>query len=227
MLQRIIQIATNPNDIVLDPFLGSGTTAAVAHKMGRRWVGVERSAETLDTFVLPRLTGVIVGEESGGITEQAGWTGGGGFRVLDVAASMFDEDEGTVYLAEWATNSRLAEACAAQLHYEFEPEAPFAGRRGRTRLAVVDGLVNEDAVRLLVANLPDDERLVVCGTAVDPAARTVLRELRRGSSVRKIPASILQDYRQARWTPRSASPSPGSNGSVTAAHEALEAPIEA
>ena len=157
-----------------------------------------------------------------------GWTGGGGFRILDVAPSMFDEDEGTVYLADWAVNGRLAEACAAQLHYEFEPEPPFAGRRGRTRLAVVDGLVNEDAVQLLVANLPDDERLVVCGTAVDPAARTVLRELRRGSSVRKIPASILQDYRQARWVPRLDSPvGPAANGSVTAANEALEASIEA
>ena len=140
---------------------------------------------------------------------------------------MFDEEEGTVYLAEWATNGRLAEACAAQLHYEFDPEPPFAGRRGRTRLAVVDGLVNEDAVRLLVANLPDDERLVVCGTAVDPAARSVLRELRRGSSVRKIPASILQDYRQTRWTPRSTIPQPGSNGSVPAGDEVLGAPIEA
>ncbi len=226
LLGRIVQIASNPDDIVLDCFLGSGTTAAVAHKMGRRWIGIERSSDTLDTYVLPRLTKVVGGEDPGGITERAGWTGGGGFRILDVAPSMFEEAEGTVYLAEWATNGRLAEACAAQLHYEFEPEPPFAGRRGRTRLAVVDGLVNEDAVRLLVANLPDEERLVVCGTAVDPAARTVLRELRRGSSVRKIPASILQDYRQARWTPRSALPSPGSNGSVTAADEAVEAPIE-
>jgi adenine-specific DNA-methyltransferase len=195
--------------------------------MGRRWIGVERSTDTLDKYVLPRLTKVVNGEDPGGITEQTNWTGSGGFRILDVAESMFVDDDGTVFLAEWATNSRLSEACAAQLHYDFAPEPPFVGRRGRTRLAVVDGLVNEDAVRLLVANLPDDERLVVCGTAVDPAARTVLRELRRGSSVRKIPASILQDYRHARWTPRSAFPSPGSNGSVTAAHEAQEAPIEA
>ncbi len=227
LIARITQIATDAGDIVLDCFLGSGTTAAVAHKMGRRWIGVERSADSLDTYVLPRLSKVIEGKDPGGITEQTGWTGGGGFRILDVAPSMFDEDEGTVYLADWAVNGRLAEACAAQLHFEFEPEPPFVGRRGRTRLAVVDGLVNEDVVRLLVANLPDDERLVVCGTAVDPAARTVLRELRRGSSLRKIPASILQDYRQARWTPRSALQSPGSNGSVTAAHEAQEAPIEA
>ncbi len=226
-MARVVAVASNPGDIVLDCFLGSGTTVAVAHKMDRRWVGIERSVDTLDTYVVPRLTNVVDNKDPGGITEQADWTGGGGFRILDVAPSMFDEDEGTVYLAEWATNSRLAEACAAQLHYEFEPEPPFAGRRGRTRLAVVDGLVNEDAVRLLVANLPEDERLVVCGTAVDPAARTVLRELRRGSSVRKIPASILQDYRQTRWVPRSTVPQPGPNGSVPAGDEISGAPIEA
>ena len=178
LLQRIIDIASDPGDVVLDCFLGSGTTAAVAHKMGRRWIGVERSTDTLDEYVLPRLTKVVNGKDPGGVTDQTGWTGGGGFRVLDVAPSMFDEDGDTVYLADWAVNGRLAEACAAQLHYEFEPEPPFVGRRGRTRLAVVDGLVNEDVVRLLVENLPDDERLVVCGTAVDPAARAVLRELR-------------------------------------------------
>jgi adenine-specific DNA-methyltransferase len=164
------------------------------------------------------------GDDPGGITASAEWDGGGGFRVLDVAESMFVEDEGAVFLAEWATNSRLSEACAAQLKYEFEPDPPFTGRRGRARLAVVDGLVNVDAVQVLVANLADEERLVVCGTAVDPAARDTLRELRPGSSVRKIPASILDDYRKARWTPRTAGTQPGRNGSVAAMKEAPEVP---
>jgi adenine-specific DNA-methyltransferase len=226
-MARVIAIATNPGDIVLDSFLGSGTTTAVAHKMGRRWIGIERSVETFDTYTIPRLTKVVNGEDAGGITEQTDWTGGGGFRVLDVAPSMFDEDEGTVYLSAWATSSRLAEVCAAQLHYEFEPEPPFAGRRGRTRLAVIDGLVNEDVVRLLIANLPDEERLVVCGTAVDPAARTLLRELRGGSSVRKIPASILQDYRQSIWVSPGKDLQIDANGSVPSADEVQEAPIEA
>jgi adenine-specific DNA-methyltransferase len=225
-MARVIAIATNPGDIVLDSFLGSGTTAAVAHKMGRRWVGVERSVETFDTYVIPRLTKVINDKDPGGVTEQTAWTGGGGFRILDVAPSMFDEDEGTVYLAAWATSSRLAEVCAAQMHYDFEPEPPFAGRRGRTRLAVIDGLVNEDVIRLLVANLPDDERLVVCGTAVDPAARTLLRELRRGSSVRKIPASILHDYRQSLWVLPATEEAPDTDGSVPATDEVPETPVE-
>lgn len=107
-----------------------------------------------------------------------------------------------VYLADWATNGRLAEACAAQLHFDVEPDPPFAGRKGRTRLAVVDGLVNEDAVTLLLNALPEGERLTVCGTAVDPAVRKLLREQRPGSSARKIPQAILEDYRLARWVPR-------------------------
>jgi len=199
---QIIHIGTNPGDIVLDCFLGSGTTAAVAHKMGRRWVGVERSAETVETYAVPRLTKVVQGDDPGGVTALTGWEGGGGFRVLDVAPSMFIEEGGQVFLSEWATNGKLAEATAAQLRFDHATDPPFCGRRGRTRLAVVDGLVNEAVVRLLVSALGEDERLVACGTALDPAARDTLRQLRPGSTARKIPSSILQEYRMARrWAP--------------------------
>lgn len=260
LLQRIIHIASNPGDIVLDCFLGSGTTAAVAHKMDRRWVGIEREAATIDTYALPRLRKVVAGEDPGGITTvetlvgddlpdgikpgdaraaartivalqkadrltevvdlgdskvrslvralrtidktktETTWYGGGGFRVFEVAPSMFEESDGQVFLSGWATNGKLAEATAAQLHYDYGYDPPFCGQRGRSRLAVIDGLVNADVVRLVVNALAEDEQLVVCGTAVDPVAREVLRELRPGSSVRKIPQSILQDYRQThRW----------------------------
>ena len=202
LMQRIIHIGSNPGDIVLDCFAGSGTTAAVAHKMGRRWVTVEAKQEIVDTFTLPRLEKVVAGDDPGGVTEQTGWQGGGGFRVLEVAPSMFAEVQGRVWLADWATDRALAEATAAQLGYEYEPDPPFAGRKGRTRLAVVDGLVNEDVVELLVGALPEGERLVLCGTAVDPAATELLRTLRSGSRTRKIPASILAEYRiAADWRP--------------------------
>jgi adenine-specific DNA-methyltransferase len=203
LLERIIHIATNEGEIVVDCFLGSGTTAAVAHKLGRRWVGVEWSGETLSTFAIPRLRRVAEGTDPGGVSAQVGWSGGGGFRILDVAPSMFGVDGGLVVLADWATNGRLSEATAAQLGFEYELDAPFAGRKGRTRLAVVDGLVNESVVKLLVEALPSEEKLVLAGTAVDPEAVTALRDSRPGSSVRKIPASILRSYREApRWAPR-------------------------
>jgi adenine-specific DNA-methyltransferase len=201
LLARIIEVSSNAGDIVLDCFQGSGTTAAVAHKMGRRWVGVERSADTLDTYAIPRLMKVVEGTDAGGVTETVSWEGGGGFRLLEVAPSMFEQDQGVVVLADWATNSKLSEATAAQLHFTYAPDAPFVGLKGRTRLAVIDGLVSEDVVRVLAAACADEERLIVCGTAVDPLAGKLLRELRRGSTVRKIPASILEEYRQARWSP--------------------------
>ena len=257
LVARIVEIASNPGDIVLDCFLGSGTTAAVAHKMGRRWIGIEREEATIDTYALPRLRKVVAGEDPGGITtvetlvgddlpngvkpgdaraaartlnalHKAGilaqvselddstvrsliralreidktkketiWYGGGGFRVLEIAPSMFVEIGGQIFLSEWATNGTLAETTAAQLGYAYEHDPPFCGRKGRSRLAVVDGVVNEDVIQLLVRALGPEERLLVCGTALDPAAAEFLRTLRPGSSARKIPQSILAEYRHA------------------------------
>lgn len=88
LLERILHIATNPGDIVLDSFLGSGTTAAVAHKMGRRYIGIEMGDHAV-THCVPRLRKVIEGE-SGGISEAVGWTGGGGFRFYRLGPPAFD-----------------------------------------------------------------------------------------------------------------------------------------
>ena len=88
LIQRIVHIATDPGDLVLDCFLGSGTTAAVAHKMDRRWVGVEASRATIDNFALPRLEAVITGGDPGGITQDVGWSGGGGFWLARVSDSV-------------------------------------------------------------------------------------------------------------------------------------------
>jgi adenine-specific DNA-methyltransferase len=258
LIRRIVQIATEPGDIVLDCYGGSGTTAAVAHKMGRRWVTSEWSAQTVQTFTLPRLERVVAGDDPGGITtvgvpvgddlpegmppgssraaaktidvlakaEMLGgiegltaetrialvsalraidktrtetvWAGGGGFRVLDVGPSVFESIDGRVYLAEWATDNALAKALAAQLSYDYTVDAPFCGTKGRSRLAVVDGLVNEDVIRLLIEALPEGQRLMVCGTAINPDARAVLRLLRPGSTMQKIPGALLDDYRVRR-----------------------------
>lgn len=195
LLWRIIHIATSPGDIVLDCFAGSGTTPAVAHKMGRRWVAIEWSAHNVSTYLLPRLERVVQGKDPGGITEEVGWKGGGGFRVLTVAPSMFDVVGGRVVLADWATNSALAEATAAQLGFEYQADPPFCGRKGRKRLAVIDGLVNEDVVRLVAQALPVGEVVTICGTALDPAARELLKRLRPGSTLRKIPLVLLAQYR--------------------------------
>lgn len=90
LIERILSIATRPNDLVLDSFLGSGTTAAVAHKMMRRWVGIEMGEHTR-THCQPRLKKVVDGEQ-GGISEAVGWKGGGGFRFYKLGVPVFDEN---------------------------------------------------------------------------------------------------------------------------------------
>ena len=84
LLERIIHIATNPGELVIDIFGGSGTTAAVAHKMRRRWVVAERNTQTVLDFLLPRLQRVLDGTDPGGITECSSWSGGGSFEVVHV-----------------------------------------------------------------------------------------------------------------------------------------------
>jgi adenine-specific DNA-methyltransferase len=197
LIRRVLTIASRPGDIVLDCFLGSGTTAAVAHKMGRRWIGVERSLETLTRYAIPRLERVVAGLDSGGISKEVAWSGGGGFHMLDVAPSMFTESRGAVVLADWAVNGHLAEATAAQLGYEFRFDPPFCGSKGRSLLAVVDGLITSEVVQLIAASLEPHERTVVCGTAVAVDADAALKSVSPGSRVRRIPASILADYRLA------------------------------
>lgn len=90
LLKRIIEIASNPGQLVLDSFLGSGTTAAVAHKMGRRYIGIEMGDHAV-THCVPRLQKVIEGEQ-GGISAAVNWQGGGGFRFCRLGEPIFDEN---------------------------------------------------------------------------------------------------------------------------------------
>ncbi len=190
LMERILHIGSDTGDVVLDCFGGSGTAAAVAQKMGRRWVTVEQSAATISTFLRPRLEMVVKGEDPGGITESVGWEGGGGFTHVEVGPSMFETVDGSVVMAEWAVGGELAEAVAAQLGFEFVPEGPLAGRKGRKRLAVVDGMVTEAVAEHLVGLIGDDETLFVVARSLEPGVEDRVRELRSGSRARKIPRDL-------------------------------------
>jgi adenine-specific DNA-methyltransferase len=89
LIKRILELATSPEELVLDSFLGSGTTAAVAHKMGRRYIGIEMGEHAV-THCMPRMKKVVDGEQ-GGISEAVGWKGGGGFRFYRLGSQVFDE----------------------------------------------------------------------------------------------------------------------------------------
>lgn len=194
LMERIIQIGSDPGDVVLDCFAGSGTTAAVAHKMGRRWVTVEREAETIQRFTRPRLEKVVTGKDPGGITDSVDWEGGGGFRHLRAGPSMFDLDEasGEVFVAPWASNGAFSCAVAAQLAFDLHSEGPFCGIKGRTRLAVLDGVVGPPEIQFLASALNDHERMVVVGRAITTDAEATMAQLSPGSRVQHAPSDLLR-----------------------------------
>ncbi|WP_299363522.1 site-specific DNA-methyltransferase [uncultured Paracoccus sp.] len=129
LLERILQIATNPGDLVLDSFLGSGTTAAVAHKMGRRYIGIEMG-EQARTHCALRLQKVIDGEQ-GGISESAGWKGGGGFRFYRLGPPVFDQ-EGHI------RQDILFPVLAAHIWFS-ETDRPWDGSGDNPLLGIHDG----------------------------------------------------------------------------------------
>ena len=195
----MIEVATNDGDIVLDCFGGSGTTVAVAHKMGRRWVTCEVLPETVTAFTRPRLEKVVKGDDMGGITKDVAWQGGGGFRTVEIGPTMYETlDGGLVLLADWATNGRLSRAVAGQLGFEYDDAAPFCGRRGRMRLAVLDGAVGPEEVRDLVSRLEDKERLTIVAKVVLAQTEETLAKLSPGSRVRKAPRDLLTPPRRRR-----------------------------
>ena len=113
-MSRIVHIATNPGDWVLDSFAGSGTTEAVAHKMGRRWIMVELG-EHCHTHIIPRLKKVVDGADSGGITEAVGWKGGGGFRYYRLAPSLLEKDKWGQWVISKEFNAAMLTEAACKL----------------------------------------------------------------------------------------------------------------
>ena len=130
LLQRIMQIATNPGDLVLDSFAGSGTTGAVAHKMGRRWIQIELG-EHCHTHIIPRLQKVIDGADKGGITEAVNWQGGGGFRYYHLAPSLLEQDKWGNWVINKAYNAAmLAEALCKLEGFTYAPSDTFYWQQG-------------------------------------------------------------------------------------------------
>ncbi|MBT9287953.1 site-specific DNA-methyltransferase [Prosthecodimorpha staleyi] len=121
LLKRVLDVATNPGDLVLDSFAGSGTTGAVAHKMGRRWIMVELG-EHCHTHIIPRLKKVIDGEDKGGVTEVTGWQGGGGFRYFKLAPSLLEKDKwGREVISKAYNAEMLAEALCKIEGFTYAP----------------------------------------------------------------------------------------------------------
>ncbi|HLA90003.1 MAG TPA: site-specific DNA-methyltransferase [Gemmatimonadaceae bacterium] len=132
LVHRVLQIATRPGDLVLDSFAGSGTTGAVAHKMGRRWLMVEMG-EHCHTYVIPRLKKVIDHSDPGGVTEATGWQGGGGFRYYRLAPSLLEKDNwGNWVISRQYNAAMLAEAVCKIEGFRYEPSSEQYWLHGRS-----------------------------------------------------------------------------------------------
>jgi len=132
LILRVLEIATNPGDLVLDSFAGSGTTGAVAHKMGRRWIMVELG-EHCHTHIIPRLKKVIDGEDPGGITKSVNWRGGGGFRYYRLAPSLLEKDKWDNWVINTTYNAAmLAEALCKLEGFIYAPSDAIYWQHGHS-----------------------------------------------------------------------------------------------
>lgn len=132
LLKRVLDVSTLPGDLVLDSFAGSGTTGAVAHKMGRRWIMVELG-EHCHTHIIPRLKKVIDGEDKGGVTEAIGWPGGGGFRYFKLAPSLLETDKwGRDVISKAYNAEMLAEALCKIEGFNYAPSDAIYWQHGHS-----------------------------------------------------------------------------------------------
>ena len=132
LMKRIIEIASSSRDFVLDSFLGSGTTAAVAQKMGRRYIGIELG-EHARTHCQPRLKKVVDGSDQGGISKAVGWQGGGGFRFFTLAPSLLNRDKyGNWIISKEYNPDMLAAAMAKQEGFRYQPDEAIYWKQARS-----------------------------------------------------------------------------------------------
>ena len=191
LIERILTLGSNPGDLVLDSFLGSGTTAAVAHKMGRRWIGIELG-EHCDTHCVPRLKKVIDGEDAGGITKSANWRGGGGFRYYNLAPSLvkFDEWGNPVINKEFNENMLVRALCKVE-GFNFGPSPDVYWKQGKSTESDFIYVTTQHLTAQMLQKLSDDVgencTLLICCGSFDGK-----KDSYGNLTIKKIPKAILK-----------------------------------
>lgn len=197
LIERVLTLATNAGDLVLDSFLGSGTTAAVAHKMGRRWIGIELGQHAY-THCLPRLRKVVDGSDTGGISKAVGWQGGGGFKVCRLAPSLLERDtNGILTFNPQFTDEMVAKAVAKIEGYSYLDEAdslrPFwqqAVGTDKSYLYVTKAFITAEWLSQLAAQVPLEVSLLVCC----PAFTAQCEKAHKHIKLKKIPQAFKNAY---------------------------------
>lgn len=190
LIKRVLEIATDPNDLVLDSFAGSGTTGAVAHKMGRRWIMVELG-EHCHTHIIPRMKKVIDGEDQGGISRGVEWKGGGGFRYYRLAPSLLEKDKwGNWVISHDYNAAMLAEAACKLEGFTYAPSDAVYWQHGhsteRDFIYVTTQSLTADQLNALSDEVGTDRTLLVLCSAFRGKA-----DRWPNLTVKKIPKQVL------------------------------------
>lgn len=190
LIQTILKYFSKPGDLVLDSFGGSGTTAAVAHKMARRWITVELR-EHCHTHIIPRLQKVIDGADSSGVTEAVGWKGGGGFRYYRLAPSLLEQDKwGNWVISKDYNAPMLAQAVCKLEGFTYAPSDSIYWQHGhsteRDFLYVTTASLSHDQLQQLSDEVGADRSLLVVCSAFRGR-----KEGYANLTAKKIPKAVL------------------------------------
>ncbi|WP_375611902.1 MULTISPECIES: site-specific DNA-methyltransferase [unclassified Bartonella] len=191
LMERIIQLATNPGDLVLDSFAGSGTTGAVAHKMGRKWIMIELG-EHCHTHIIPRLKQVIDGTDQGGISKSVNWQGGGGFRYYRLAPSLLQKDPWGQWIISREYNAAmLSEAMCKHMGFTYAPDENHYWMQGYSTetdyIYVTTSAMTHEQLRIMSEEVGSHRTLLICGTAFDTKSASF-----ENLTLTKIPRAILE-----------------------------------
>lgn len=191
LVARILELATNSGEIVLDSFLGSGTTAATAIKMGRKFIGVELGEHAI-THCVPRLTRVVNGEDTGGISRTQSWQGGDGFKYYNLAPSLLEKDQFDNWVISKEYNANmLAAAMAKQEGFTFQPNPDKYWKQGFSSeqdfIYTTTQFITVELLDQLQDQLQDGESLLICAKKFQPECANRFGNV----SLKKIPQMLL------------------------------------
>ncbi|KZN95417.1 DNA methyltransferase [Aeribacillus pallidus] len=190
LIRRCIEMSTKKGDWVLDSFAGSGTTGAVAHKMGRRWIMIELG-DHCHTHIIPRMKKVIDGTDQGGISKAVNWQGGGGFRYYKLAPSLLKKDK----FGNWIINPEynaemLAEAMCKHEGFTYNPDPEVFWKQGQSTendfIYTTTQLVTQQMVEGIVEQMKENETLLICCKAFNVNVDDFPQV-----TIKKIPQAIL------------------------------------
>ena len=191
LIERILTLGSNEGDIVLDSFLGSGTTAAVAHKMGRKYIGVELGNHAY-THCFPRLKMVTDGTDQGGISKSKDWKGGGGFKFYELAPSLLKEDKfGNLVINKEYNADMLAAAMAKQEGFTYSPDADNYWKQGYSSetdfIYTTTQFMTAEGLAAIHETMGEDESLLICCTSFQKECRSAFPNI----TIKKIPQMLL------------------------------------